>query len=194
MSIRRVIAAAAGVALAVGLSVGLAATAHASDPAVPSATWNEITVPFDGMAGNRLCMDIPHGSSSPGLALQLFGCHGGTNQQWHFQTVTNGGHLLAIISNPTNGLCIDATGRFFPTQVVQQLCSASTPKWLILPQNDNGTNPLLQLELVSANGTGLGVCMAAGNMSDQDSTPLVLHACQPLQPTPGDLSQVLELA
>ncbi len=52
--------------LALGLSIGLAATAHASDPTVPSETWNEIFVPFDNGQGNTLCADVPGGTTAPG--------------------------------------------------------------------------------------------------------------------------------
>ena len=55
-----------GNAYALGLSIGLAATAHASDPTVPSETWNEIFVPFDNGQGNTLCADVPGGTTAPG--------------------------------------------------------------------------------------------------------------------------------
>ena len=46
---RRVAALLGAVALAAGLSAGLAGTAHAADPVVPSSTWNEIFAPFDSI-------------------------------------------------------------------------------------------------------------------------------------------------
>jgi hypothetical protein len=44
--------------------------------------------------------------------------------------------------------------------------------WVIHPENDNGTNPLIGLV---ADGTNL--CMAAGDMSDNNQTPLVARTC-----------------
>jgi len=197
MSIRKAIVAVAVTVFAVGLSVGLSQTAMA-DPVVPATTWNEIFIPFDNAAGNHLCVDVPNGSTSPGLALQFYSCHGyssgGTNQRWHFQTFSRNGQLAAIITNTASGLCIDGQFSLANVRVVQQTCTAETPSWLIVPQNDNGTDPLVQLELLDANGFASGLCMAAGNMGDHNSTPIVATTCQPLQPTPGDLSQALELA
>jgi hypothetical protein len=52
--------------LAAGLSMGIAGAAHAaSDPTIPSPSWNEITVPFDNAQGNPVCVDVPGGSMSP---------------------------------------------------------------------------------------------------------------------------------
>ena len=40
--------------LAVGLAVGMTATAHASDPTRPSEAWNEIFLPFGNGKGSTV--------------------------------------------------------------------------------------------------------------------------------------------
>jgi hypothetical protein len=203
MSIRKAIVSVAVAALAAGLSAGLSGTAHASDPTVPSATWNEIYIPFDNAAGNRLCADVPGGSTSVGAQLQLYQCHGydsdGAPQRFEFDgsfSSSLGGWVGSIV-NVGSHLCIDPPTGPAPVsgvRLVQVKCLFSST-WLIRVQNANGTDPLIELVLMQGiSGIPTSLCMAAGNMSDSNHTPLVATTCQPLLPTPADLSQVFELA
>jgi hypothetical protein len=200
LSIRKAIVAAAGVALTVGLSVGLAGTAYAADPTVPAATWNEIYIPFDNIAGNRLCVDVTNGSTSAGTALQFYSCHGygsdGGPQRWHFVLFPHNSGLV-MIQNTQSNLCISTppgAALVSGTRLAQEPCGTLATIWLIRAENDNGTNPLIQLaKLDNQDGTpsfSNNLCMAAGNMGDDNHTPLVATTCQPFT----DLSQVLELA
>lgn len=188
-----------GGALTAGLSGGLAATAHAADPVVPSATWNEIFVPFDNGQGNTMCVDVPGGTSTQGAQLQFFHCHGyasnGAPQRWHFITfntsITQNGVVVYTgpvykLQNVGNGLCIGFTGFFAAANVrlIQTTCSEGI-EWRIMPQNDNGTNPLLDLSPVLSDS----ICMAAGDLSDRNSTPLMSRFCDGFQ----DAAQILEL-
>jgi hypothetical protein len=110
MRVPRLAALFSGGLLVAGLSIDLAGTAHASDPTVPAATWNEIY---------------------------------------------------------------------------------QAPFWLIRTQNDDGTDPLIQLDMLIPGTKALStMCMAAGDMGDGSNTPLVATACQPFT----DLSQILEPA
>jgi hypothetical protein len=188
----------AGGLLVAGLSVGLAGTAHASDPVVPAATWNEIYLPFDNIAGNRLCADVTNGSASPGVALQFYSCKGyssgGVPQRWQLAGELSHelGGFLVLIRNTGNGLCISnppgTIGRGM--RLVQEPCGQA-PFWLIRAQNDDGTDPLIQLDMVVPGTRTLSnMCMAAGDMGDNNNTPLVATTCQPFT----DLSQILELA
>jgi hypothetical protein len=203
LSIRKAIVAAAGVALTVGLSLGLSGTALASDPTVPSTAWNEIYIPFDNVAGNRLCVDVTNGSPWVDTVLQFYSCHGydsnGTPQRFQFLGAFKNsiGAWTGVIVNVGSNLCIStppgvalASG----VQLVQEPCDQAQG-WLIRRQNANGTDPLIELALIDKASNRLtDLCMAAGNMGDNNHTPLVATTCQPLLPTAGDLSQVLELA
>jgi hypothetical protein len=149
------------------------------------------------VAGNRLCVDIPTGSSSAGVALQLSNCSGyssgGAGQRWRFigKNRNNLG-LVGVFMNPASQLCISNQGGGLTSGVrlVQEPCHDSSG-FLIRPENDNGTNPLLELVLVGRGTNSVtSLCLAAGTMGDDNSTPLVATTCQPFT----DLSQVLELA
>jgi hypothetical protein len=59
-----------------------------------------------------------------------------------------------------------------------------TSGWTLIPQNVNGTDPLFLLEATGSNN----LCMAAGNLSDNNNTPLVLRPCDGFQ----DAAEILE--
>ena len=193
---RRIAALLSAGALAAGLSIGLAAAAYASGPAVPAATWNEIFVPFDNGHGNTMCVDVPGGTSAPGAQLQLYHCHGyasdGAPQRWHFSCTSRGSCAVPNsayqVSNASNNLCIGfPDGDRFGTageRLVQESCS-STLGWVPVPQNRNDTDPLLELEAVGSDS----LCMAAANTFDNNQTPLVATTCDGFT----DAAQILEL-
>jgi len=65
--------------------------------------------------GDR-CLDVPYGSATPGTALQLYPCHGGSNQVWSLRET---GALLAsttprakeyFLRNDASGLCVRVDG------------------------------------------------------------------------------------
>jgi hypothetical protein len=198
MGLRRLAALHSGGLLTAGLSLTLGGTAHASDPTVPAATWNEIYVPFDNIGGNQLCVDVTNGSTSPGTALQFYSCQGyssgGLPQRWQFAGELSHelGGFLVLIRNVGNGLCVGSQGSSLNSGVrlVQESCRQA-PFWLIRAQNDDGTDPLIELQmLIPGTKTSSNLCLAAGDMGDDNHTPLVATTCQPFT---DNLSQVLEL-
>ncbi|RQX04500.1 arabinofuranosidase catalytic domain-containing protein [Micromonospora arida] len=54
-------------------------------------------------AQSSRCIDVPNGSTTNGTQVQLWDCHGGTNQQWN---LNSNGTLTGVQS----GLCLDANG------------------------------------------------------------------------------------
>lgn len=194
MRIRRLAALLAGGLLVAGLSLGLGGTAHASDPVVPSSTWNEIYFPFDNIANNQLCADVTNGATVP-VPLQVYNCKahsGDTAQQWHF--MQNNG--LLQIQNTKSGLCISQLPghTLFNNMLLYQESCSFAMGFVIRAQNDNGTDPILELVLVDPSTHALtNLCMATANMSDQPHTELAATTCQGLAPVPGDLSQVIYL-
>ena len=166
---------------------------------MPSSTWNEIFAPFDNGRGNTMCVDVPGGTSQVGASLQFYHCHGyasnGAPQRWHFITlnvtiIQNG---VAVYNGPVykiqnvgNGLCIGFTGFFASAnaRLIQTTCDEGI-EWRLNPQNDNGTNPLFDLSPILSDS----ICMAAGDLSDNNQTPLMSRFCDGFQ----DAAQILEL-
>ncbi len=191
MRLRKLAALLVGGALAAGLSVGLGGTALASDPTIPAPTWNEITVPFDNQHGNPLCVDVPGGSTSAGVPLQLYHCHGydsqGGAQRWHFipSFTTDSGDVAYLIQNTRSSLCVtNPVNNVNSGLRLQQGPCNLAPFWVIHRQNANGTDPLIQLVIFRTS-----FCMSASNFSDTNSTPLLATDCQGFT----NLPEILEL-
>ena len=182
--------------LALSLSIGLASTAHASDPTVPSETWNEIFVPFDNGLGNTLCVDVPGGTTAPGAQLQLYHCHGyasdGAPQRFSWDcdfgiSCALGGEDFKMF-NVSSQLCIGVPSgnAVNGARLIQESCRDITDVgWTMVKQNTNGTDPLFVLE----SDANRGLCMAAGNLLDGNRTPLVVANCNGF----SDSAQILEL-
>jgi hypothetical protein len=56
---------------------------------VKISTWNnaasqDLDLKNVAVTANGRCIDVPSGSTTPGTQVQLFPCHGGTNQQWTY--------------------------------------------------------------------------------------------------------------
>lgn len=170
------------VALAVGLTAGMAGAAQAS--VTPDPTWNEIWAPYLTAQSNTLCLDAPGGSTSPGLKLQLFHCHGyasdGAPQRWKFEylgTLTDG-YPLYDIKNVKSNLCLT----WAVSDITQDTCASNYALWELHSENLWSTDPNFGLVayLTGTNGSqGLGtpVCMTAGNSTDSNHTPLVATTC-----------------
>jgi hypothetical protein len=181
MKIRKMAGMLFGGMLAAGLSFGLTGVAQAaSDPTIPSTTWNEIVAPLDNLHSNTMCVDVPSGSRSVGAALQVFHCHGygsdGAPQRWHFNfvgSVLNGDRVYQIW-NTNSGLCIGFANNsaVVGTRLVQEGCDQA-PLWAERLSLANGVNPYIELIALNTN-----LCMAAANMSDANQTPLVATNCQ----------------
>jgi hypothetical protein len=195
--------------LAAGLGAGLTGTAHASDPTRPARPWNEIFLPFGNGTGTSMCVDVPGGTSAPGARLQLYRCHGyasdGAPQRWSLSCAggtgcASGGRFYEL-SNPGSDLCIGFPDGGVPAngaRLVQESCG-QVPDWQLVPQgrgsrgnresrgNRDDADPHVMLETSGPGGPAL--CMTAGNLSDDNQTPLVAAPCQGL----GNAAQILEL-
>jgi hypothetical protein len=174
--------------LAAGLDAGMTGTAHASDPATPGKPWNEIFLPFGHGKGNTLCVDVTGGTTAPGAQLRLYRCHGyasdGATQRWQFL-----GGRFSTVSNPGSGLCIGFPGGGAPVsgaRLVQENCGQACA-WQLVRQSRDRTDPLLVLETSGPGGPAL--CMTAGNLSDDNGTPLVAAPCQGF----GNAAELFEL-
>jgi len=141
-----------------------------------------------------MCVDDPSGNPNPGTPLQFFHCHGyasnGGPQRWHL--FCTGGLGCAFggrdyqIATADSEQCIGPQNDVFGSpgeRLVLKSCF-QTSGWTLIPQNVNGTDPLFLLEATGSNN----LCMAAGNLSDSNSTPLVLRPCDGFQ----DAAEILE--
>ncbi|WFF03232.1 ricin-type beta-trefoil lectin domain protein [Micromonospora sp. WMMD964] len=105
------------------------------------------------------CVDVPGASTTNGLQLQLWDCHGGTNQQWTYTSAK----ALTVYGNK----CLDAAGY------------GTSPGTLVTIYDcHGGTN---QQWNVNANGTITGVqsglCLDPVNQGTANGTKLVLWTC-----------------
>ena len=185
--------------LAAGLGAGLTGTAHASDPTRPARPWNEIFLPFGNGMGTTMCVDVPGGTSAPGARLQLYHCHGyasdGAPQRWSLSCAdgagcASGGRFYEL-SNPGSDLCIGFPDGSVPAngaRLVQESCG-QVPAWQLVPQGreSRGGHPHVMLETSGPGGPAL--CMTAGNLSDENHTPLVAAPCQGF----GNAAEIFEL-
>ncbi|HET8707471.1 MAG TPA: ricin-type beta-trefoil lectin domain protein [Pseudomonadales bacterium] len=144
-----------------GKAVFLAKTGHSLHDERPRfwakqiLEFLDLRSPIVGLAGK--CMDLAGANTAKGTAVQLWDCHGGTNQQWR---LTDFGLLIGM-----GNKCIDLAGGNLQsgTRAVIADCSgAPTQQW-----RRSGSN------LVSVNGRCLEV---AGNNS-ANGTPLQLMDC-----------------
>jgi hypothetical protein len=178
----RLIGATVLVAGGAGLTTAMAGTAQAS--VTPDPTWNEVWAPYQTAHANTLCTDDPSGSASSGTAIQLFHCHGyasdGAPQRWHFTYLGNEfktGFPLYTITNASNGLCL--TGITIEGRLVQQTCDDRLSTWELHSENLWASDPdfVLVLAVTGADGSNNPACMAAGNSSDNNQTPLLVSSC-----------------
>jgi hypothetical protein len=71
-------------------------------------------------------------------------------------------------------------------RLVQERCD-QVPPWQQVRQSRDGTDPYFRLQTSGPGGPAL--CMAAGNLGDNDQTPLVAASCQGF----GNAAEILEL-
>jgi len=105
------------------------------------------------------CLDVPNSSTTNGTQLQLFDCHGGTNQRWTYTT----GKQLTVFGNK----CMDASGRGTTngTAVIIWDCNGQTnQQWNV---NANGT-------IV---GVQSGLCVDANGAATANGTKIIIWAC-----------------
>ena len=88
-----------------------------------------------------------------------------------------------------NPMCVDVADGGPPVTgapLVQERCD-QVPPWQQVRQSRDGTDPYFRLETSDPGGPAL--CMAAGNLGDNDRTPLVAVSCQGF----GNAVEILEL-
>ncbi|BCJ62523.1 ricin-type beta-trefoil lectin domain protein [Micromonospora endophytica] len=124
------------------------------NPGTPGQTTTIVGV------GSGRCVDVPGFSTTNGTQLQLWDCHGGTNQQW---TYTSGRTLSGQGSNK----CLDAEGYGTSpgTRVQIYDChGGSNQQWQL---NADGT----------ITGVQSGLCLDANAAGTANGTRLVLWSC-----------------
>ncbi|MEU0485908.1 PHB depolymerase family esterase [Streptosporangium sp. NPDC006013] len=107
-----------------------------------------------GVASGR-CVDVPNSSTTDGTQLQLWDCHGGTNQRW---TLTSA-QELRVLGNK----CLDAAGTGNGDRIQLYSCwGGANQKWRV---NSDG----------SIVGVQSGLCLDAAGAGN--GTRLQLYSC-----------------
>ncbi|GGS19442.1 beta-xylanase [Streptomyces humidus] len=112
--------------------------------------------------GSGRCLDVPGSSTNDGTQLQLWDCHGGTNQQW---TYTAAGELRVY-----GNKCLDAAGTGSGTKVQIYSCwGGDNQKWRLDSSGSIvGVQSGLCLDTV-AGGTANGTLMQISSCSNSSS-------------------------
>jgi len=184
----RLTAGLAALALAAGLALA------GTGPARAGTGWAEIYNPYLHAQGNTLCVNDPGASTSSGTQLNLYRCYGydprGTRQRWvliqpedsNSDPVYDEGHPVYEIYNVAAGLCLSAANLLAGMPVTLGTCNRFITRsqlwWELLPAGTSPDGPTFQifpwpLEYTYDN------CVSASNLSDSNSTPLVLEHCDP---------------
>jgi poly(hydroxyalkanoate) depolymerase family esterase len=122
------------------------------------------TGPLRSASANK-CLDVPGQTTSPGTRLQLWDCHGGTNQQW---TTTTASELTVYAGDQKRCLDAEAGGTAVGTLVIIWNCHGGTnQKWRLNTDGSiTGQQSTLCLEAPgTANGTQprLATCNGQAN-------------------------------
>ncbi|MER7729129.1 lectin [Streptomyces sp. NPDC096323] len=107
---------------------------------------------------NGKCLDVAGANSADGTGIQLWGCHGGTNQQW---TLAHDGTIRSL------GKCldVDGDGTADGTKIHLWTCHGGTnQQWT--PQPDG-----------TIRSTHSGKCLDASGATWNDGTPIHLWTC-----------------
>jgi hypothetical protein len=168
MKLRRIVRALAASAMATGLLLGVTAAAQAA-PSPNTDTWDEIYPPLFNTAAHK-CLDVPNGSNSIGLHLQLYHCHGyasdGAPQRWTFIPV---GSNLYLIDSNASGRCMQDLD---PQDIEQDSCAATFgQEWSIASTPYDSGMFLLQSYYWP------NQCLATVNTSGNDHTALQVVPC-----------------
>ncbi|MES9521544.1 endo-1,4-beta-xylanase [Streptomyces capoamus] len=107
--------------------------------------------------GSGRCLDVPGSGTTDGTQLQLWDCHGGTNQQW---TYSDAGELRVY-----GNKCLDAAGTGNGSKVQIYSCwGGDNQKWRL---NSDGT-------IV---GVQSGLCLDAVSAGTANGTLIQLYNC-----------------
>ncbi|MGW5714952.1 endo-1,4-beta-xylanase [Amycolatopsis sp. NPDC003865] len=124
------------------------------------------------VAANR-CLDVPGSSTTAGTSLQIWDCHGGTNQQW---TRTGSGTLTVYSGNTQRCLDTSGGGTAAGTAAVIANCTGGAGQKWTFPGNGTITNGQSGLCLdvtgaATANGTAVIVWTCNGGANQQWTVP-----------------------
>jgi hypothetical protein len=155
--------------LAMCLAVAAAPAAHADIVPPGSDGWAELFPPFNN-PGNPKCADVPNGTTTPGVVLQVFHCHGyasnGAPQRFRFISLGDGTYW---IQNLASGLCMESDVEGLEVQ--QDHCFATDRfRWQFLPTPIDPD--AFQLRNIYFN------CLGLQNIPVQDHDRLKLRQCQ----------------
>jgi hypothetical protein len=115
-------------ATALSLIIALPGVALAATTPPGGSDWAELFNPLAGQAadGFPVCLDVPGASTSTGVQLQMYHCHGydsnGGPQRWTFVHISDGSYE---IFNQASKLCITPLPGFDPrfgAAIVQEPC------------------------------------------------------------------------
>jgi hypothetical protein len=150
--------------VAVVLLTGIAVAGGAHPAAAQPTTFTSTVV----NTGSSLCMDDPNSSTTAGVQLIQYTCHGASNQNWTF-TPVSGSSAYTITSFA--GLCVDISGRSTANgaQVIQYTCNGQTNQQYNL-QVTSGND----VNLVSVNS---GSCIVPTGNTTANDTVLVQEPC-----------------
>jgi ricin-type beta-trefoil lectin protein len=138
------------------LAALLAAGAVVAGGLLAASTASAATSTIVGTASGR-CLDVPGASQANGTQLQLWDCHGGSNQTF---TSTSSRQLLVYGSK-----CLDAAGTNAGAKVQIWDCSGrSNQQWNV---NSDGT----------ITGVQSGLCLDAANAGTGNGTMLQVWTC-----------------
>jgi poly(hydroxyalkanoate) depolymerase family esterase len=112
--------------------------------------------------GAGKCLDVPGSSTTGGTRLQIWDCHGGTNQQW---TATAAGELTVYSGGSTRCLDAEGAGTAAGTAVIIWTCHGGTnQKWRL---GSDG----------SVTSTQSGLCLEVANASTANGAAARLGTC-----------------
>ncbi len=109
-----------------------------------------------GLGGK--CLDVQNANANPGASVQLWSCHGGSNQQWRLEV---DGSLRGI-----GGLCL-AVGSALPgggASLSLQSCVSAATHWTMTTEG--------QLRSPS------GLCVDVSDSNTSDGTPIIAWPCR----------------
>lgn len=165
---RKVIGSFAACAMASSLLFGMAGAAQAfTNPDVN--TWYEIYPPLFNTSAHK-CLDVPSGSNTIGLHVQLYHCHGydssGSPQRWYFIPVA---FNVYLIYNVASGRCLSDID---PDNVLQETCQGiAAEEWQMTYTPFDSNLNLIQSSFWP------GSCLSAANSSGNDGTQLIVANC-----------------
>jgi poly(3-hydroxybutyrate) depolymerase len=127
-----------------------------SPPSSPPPSRSNVTIV--GQQSNR-CVDVPNSTTTNGTQVQLWDCHGGTNQRWTYTA----SRQLTVFGNK----CLDANGQGTSngTAAIIWDCNGQTnQQWNV---NANGT----------ITGVQSGLCLDASGLGTTNGTRIQLWTC-----------------